>query len=114
MTGMGAFPSIRRPRVIWFGVNAPPEIQDLYLGIDGVCEKLGFESEGDKFSPHLTIGRVSANATPEGIQRISTWFTRNQIGVIGEMQIGTICLYRSDLHPGGAIYTLIEKFPLRS
>src|SRR5215216_1553244 len=63
LIGLGSFPSLKRPRVIYVGIQAPAVLESLQRGIESATHRLGYESEERGFSPHLTIGRVKQNAT---------------------------------------------------
>jgi len=102
---LGAFPSIHRPRVIWVGVEAPSELKSLHKDIEIETASLGYEPENRPFSPHLTLGRASKNIKPSDHRRISEVLGQSRIGFFGNMLVRSIYLYRSDLQPGGAIYT---------
>lgn len=57
--GLGAFPSLEKPRTIWLGVSeGEGELADLAKRIDDELATLGYAREMRKFSAHLTIGRV--------------------------------------------------------
>jgi 2'-5' RNA ligase len=103
--GVGAFPKLRSPRVIWVGVEAPQELLNLQRGIDMHLTRLGYAPERRKFSPHLTLGRVSRNATPQGVRKIGDVIASQKIGFLGVARIRAVHLYRSDLKPDGAVYT---------
>lgn len=65
MTGAGAFPSVRNPRVIWAGIDDPGrKLGKLWTDIERVLVKNGFEPEKKSFSPHLTLGRVKDMQPP--------------------------------------------------
>ena len=66
--GLGAYPKVRRPRVIWTGVEAPSELVDLQQSIETHTARLGYAIDNREFSPHLTLGRVSRNALPESLR----------------------------------------------
>jgi 2'-5' RNA ligase len=102
---LGAFPSIRRPRVVWVGVEAPPELRTLQHGIETETQRLGYAREDRDFSPHLTLGRISRNAASRDVQRVSEVVGSYKVGFLGAARVQAIYLYRSDLQPGGAIYT---------
>lgn len=102
---LGAFPSERRPRVIWVGVEAPAELSAIQHGIEAETARLGYPAEERAFSPHLTLGRVARNATPQNINQISRVLTSYKIGFLGATRVQAVHLYRSDLGAGGAIYT---------
>ncbi|MGD2156677.1 MAG: RNA 2',3'-cyclic phosphodiesterase [Anaerolineales bacterium] len=103
--GIGAFPKIRRPRVIWIGVEAPSELISLQRSIESQTAKLGYAKDRRSFSPHLTLGRVSRNATPREVRKIGNLLNETKIGFLGVAPVKEVHLYRSDLKPGGAVYT---------
>ena len=102
---LGAFPSPRRPRVIWIGVQAPEELSALAQGIETATIPLGFPSEGRPFSPHLTLGRVSQHAAPDEINKLAELLLKTQVGSLGTARVNGVHIFRSDLRPSGAIYT---------
>jgi 2'-5' RNA ligase len=102
---VGTFPSNRRPRVIWVGVEAPPELEALHRGIETETARLGYAPEDRPFSPHLTLGRVSRNVNPGELRQISETLESYKVGFLGAMRVSAVHLYRSDLQPGGSIYT---------
>ena len=104
---LGAFPSTRRPRVIWIGVEAPAELGQLQRALDEATARLGYPSEERGFSPHLTLGRISRNANNEELRRIGQVVEGTNVGRLGAMQVQEVNLYRSDLQPTGAVYTCL-------
>jgi 2'-5' RNA ligase len=104
---LGTFPSNRRPRVIWVGVEAPPELKALHHSIETETARLGYTPEGRPFSPHLTLGRVSRNVNSSELSRISEVVLGSKVGFLGATLVDSVHLYRSDLKPGGAVYTQI-------
>lgn len=111
--GLGAFPDIRRPRVLWVGVKGPKELHDLHHAVESAMEKIGYAREARPFEPHLTLGRVSRNASPEEVRRVSETLRAVQVGFLGSALVEEIYLYRSDLRPTGAVYTRLAAAPLR-
>jgi 2'-5' RNA ligase len=109
---LGAFPSPRRPRVIWIGVQAPGELAALARGIETVTVPLGFPTEERAFSPHLTLGRVSQHASPDEVAELGELLSRIRIGELGIAPVEKVCLFRSDLRPTGAVYTAIYQAKL--
>lgn len=103
--GLGAFPSMRRPRVIWVGVDAPAVLASLQRAIEIETIRLGYTAEERGFSPHLTLGRVAHNATPEEVRSVADTITTFKVGDLGTAVVDHVRLFRSDLQPGGAIYT---------
>jgi 2'-5' RNA ligase len=112
--GGGAFPSNRQPRVIWVGVEAPQDLILIQHEIDMATSRIGYAPEERPFSPHLTIGRVSRNATSEDVRKISQSLDKIHVGFLGATCVEKIHLYRSDLQPSGAIYTEIFTGTLKA
>lgn len=102
---LGAFPSMNRPRVIWIGVQAPQELFNLQRRIEAETEHLGYPREQRAFSPHLTLGRISHNASPTEVRQIGEALAAHRVGGLGVMRVESVALYRSDLRPSGAVYT---------
>src|SRR5271156_3103415 len=55
--GIGGFPSLARPRVVWAGLSGANLI-GLAASVETAAVKAGFGSADRPYSPHLTIGRV--------------------------------------------------------
>ncbi len=110
---LGAFPSVHRPRVVWMGVEAPPGLAALQRSIDQGMKQLGFPTEDRPFSPHLTLGRVSRNAGPNDARLLGEILERSKIETLGSLTIQAIHLYRSELAPGGSIYTGLYSAALK-
>ena len=58
LQSLGAFPTFRRPRVVWLGVDAPASLELLKDRMERFAEGIGFPPEGVPFRPHVTLGRV--------------------------------------------------------
>jgi 2'-5' RNA ligase len=110
---VGAFPNPKRARVLWVGVSAPPELKAAQRGIEAQMESLGYPREGRPFSPHLTLGRVGKDAHPNHLQAIGRALESSQVSTLGSMQVQAVHLFKSDLQPGGAVYTRIHTSQLR-
>src|SRR4030065_2485558 len=95
--GSGAYPSIRQPRVIWIGVEAPQELIAVQNEIESATAKLGYAREEKVFSPHLTLGRVSRNATSQDVKAISQTLEKTRVRYLGAACVEKVHLHRSDL-----------------
>jgi RNA 2',3'-cyclic 3'-phosphodiesterase len=110
--GLGAFPNTRHARVLWVGVEAPAELVNVQRGIETSVSRLGYSREDRPFSAHLTLGRVSRNATSKDIHLISDVFEATKVGFLGVAQVDEIHLLKSDLRPTGAVYSRVFSAPL--
>lgn len=115
LTGLGSFPSAKRPRVIYIGIQAPAELEALQHGVEAAARTLGYESEERSFSPHLTIGRVKhalrISATDQ--QKIRRALEGTKIDSLGTARVDSVHLYKSDLKPTGSVYTRLYSAQLK-
>lgn len=111
--GLGSFPDLKRPRVIYIGIQAPAALKTLQRGIESASRRLGYESEERGFSPHLTIGRVKQNVTATEQQTIRRALEEIRIDSLGIARVDSIHLYKSDLKPTGSVYTRLYSAPLK-
>ena len=112
--GLSSFPSPKRPRVIFIGLQAPAELEALQHGIESATTRLGYESEERGFSPHLTIGRVRQNISASDQQKIRHALEQTRIDSLGTARVDSIHLYNSDLRPTGSVYTRLFSAPLKN
>lgn len=109
---IGSFPTSKRPRVLWAGLNAPASLPSLARGIETASARLGYPAEERGFSPHLTIGRVRQNASATDLQKIRAALEETKIGNLGAVHIDSVHLFKSNLQPGGSVYTRLFSAPL--
>lgn len=112
LRGMGAFPSVKRARVLWIGLQAPPALASLQHELDVATSRLGYVSEEREFSPHLTIGRVRQNASSSDLQRIREVLEANPIDYLAAFTVDAVHLYASELLPTGSVYSKLRTVDL--
>jgi 2'-5' RNA ligase len=106
VTGLGCFPNLRRPRVIWVGIEeSTGRLSTLHSQLEAGFERLGFEPEGRRFHPHLTLGRRRRGTTPQDLHALRALLESKRMGSLGEAPVDQVCLFRSELRPTGAVYT---------
>ena len=110
--GLGSFPTPRNPKVLWIGIHAPPGLTSLQRSIEAGVSRLGYKGEERAFSPHLTIARARQNAGLSDLQKIRAALDKIQLGNIGTARVDSVHLFKSDLQPGGSIYTKLFSAPL--
>lgn len=113
VSGLGVFPNLRRPRVVWAGSEGGTALSELQKGLDQGTAALGFPREERPFSPHLTLGRVSDHAGEAELAALARALAETKAGELGRVQVDRIHLFRSDLRPEGPIYTSLQHFLLR-
>jgi len=113
LSGLSSFPNLRRPRVIYVGIQAPASLEALQRGIESSSRRLGYESEERGFSPHLTIGRIKQTVTAAEQQTIRRILESTKIDSLGTARVDSVQLFKSDLKPTGSVYTRMFSAPLK-
>lgn len=113
LTGLGAFPSLRRPRVIYIGIQAPAALDTLQRGIESASHRLGYESDERPFSAHLTLGRVKQNVGAADQQKIRRTIEGTQVDLLGTARVDSVHLFKSELKPSGSVYTRLYSALLK-
>ena len=105
--GIGAFPNVKNPRVIWMGMVDEKEVlASFQKGLETELEKIGFEPENRPFQAHLTLGRVrSSRGREELVRRMEKYVGKE----FGDFRVERVILFRSDLRPTGPIYTPLRE-----
>ena len=109
LAGSGAFPDIRRPRVLWIGVREGADrLRTLAESMDTALGDEGFERDTRPFSAHLTLGRVRS---PRGVAEV---LSRMQAAEWdgGVFEADTVVVMQSDLQKTGAVYTALATISL--
>ena len=99
--GIGAFPKVKFPRVIWIGTDeiGGNALVDLVKHVQNVLEPLGFTSD-KPFKSHITIFRIKNK-----IGDISKELEKFSSYEFGSQQVSSIKLKQSTLTPQGPIYS---------
>jgi len=105
--GVGAFPNIHRPRVIWIGVSdGAEELKGLYAQVERGLLGLGLRGEDRPFTPHLTIARVRSGRNRD---RLAMTLESLIDAEFGSLTVSHVRLKRSTLTPRGPIYTTLAE-----
>ena len=103
--GIGAFPNLYRPRVLWVGVKQGASIVSrLAKAVNLELKHLGFPTD-DRFHPHLTLARLR---TPMNLEPLKNMLRQYDTIDRAVVNVKEITLMRSELHPNGAIYTPLK------
>jgi RNA 2',3'-cyclic 3'-phosphodiesterase len=107
IAGLGVFPSERRARVLWVGLEDPAGLlAALAADLEPALAPLGFEAEKRAFTPHLTLARFKPPASIVGVLSEEPRVAEKSFDV------DHLALYRSHLHPKGASYEVLGTIPL--
>jgi RNA 2',3'-cyclic 3'-phosphodiesterase len=110
LRGVGAFPTMRRPRVVWAGIRPEPRLELLHHDVEVACEGLGLEVEGRPFRPHLTLGRVRPGAAADLPKRLAA--AARLVQLRATARVASVDVMRSELATGGSRYAVLHRIPL--
>ncbi len=115
--GLGVFPNLKRPRVLWLGLSGEdadmPALSALQAAISRELSEIGFEPDKE-FRPHLTLGRVREGASRDeigAITRVLTSTDGHPTSAIA-FTLHDVSLIKSELRPSGSVYTRVITIPL--
>ena len=109
--GVGVFPDMRAPRVLWLGISDSDSLTGLQKSIEDGLVKLGFSPEKRRFRPHLTLGRFKSSSGKEGLY---DKIEEHKNLKLGSIEVKSIFLIKSELTSSGAEYTKIAGIDLKS
>ncbi len=110
--GIGFFPGIKRPRVIWVGLGgATTVLLNLQRNLANRLAAVGFAKEKRSFKAHLTLGRIRRAVHPNILgQALEDYSDLENLNFSADR----IILFKSDLKPSGAVYTHLKQAELRT
>lgn len=111
---LGAFPNLKRPRVLWVSIKGEIDtLLSLQQSIDSALAPLGFTEEKRPFTPHLTLARLRERTSPAERKIFAELVMSTNFESSYPLEVKTISLMRSQLTPEGAIYTRLFALKLQ-
>lgn len=107
---VGAFPSLRRPRVVWLGVGSGDSLAALQRAVERACGDAGAEPEGRAFHAHLTLARVRPGTREETLRTLRT--AAASMTARAEFRATAVTLFESIPAAGGSRYEVRHEAPL--
>ena len=106
--GLGAFPDLRYPRVVWAGITeGADQLKNVFNQLEPRLRSLGFAPDRKGFSPHLTIARVRSGRNKA---QLADFAAKNANYDFGAINAKCLRLKRSDLTPRGPIYSTLKDY----
>lgn len=111
LTGAGAFPSLKMPRILFLGVKHLGEnnLIKLYHDIANILKNQGLRIEERPFIAHITLGRVKDRPSTGSGQKIN--FVGEEMPDV-EFKVDSFELMESVLTPEGPEYRVLNSYPL--
>ena len=111
---LGVFPNLNRVRVVWVGIGGEVEkLVRLQHSLEDNLDILGFPPEERTFSPHLTLGRVREQASPQERQKLGDIVTGMKVETVEPFAVNNISLIKSQLTGAGPVYSRIVAVNLK-
>lgn len=107
LRGFGAFPTIRKPRVLWIGVDPSPALRCLKQDIEWGLADRGFEKETRAFHPHITVGRTTGEEGAGAFRGLDD--LAGAIRFKAKVPLKGLDLMRSEPTRSGARYTAVHR-----
>jgi 2'-5' RNA ligase len=110
LVGLGAFPGVHRPSVVWAGLENAETLVVIANALETALEPLGFSRERRPFRPHLTLARIRSKPPAE----LGTLLRDQATREFGTAKIDAVELIQSELGPRGSRYTMLATVALPS
>ena len=108
INGLGVFPSLSYPRVIWARITEGAEqLRSVFTQMEPRLQSLGFTPDPKGFSPHLTIARVRS---AQNTAQLAEFITKNVKYDFGTVKAQCLRLKKSELTPKGPIYSTLKEY----
>ncbi|MFH1590522.1 MAG: RNA 2',3'-cyclic phosphodiesterase [archaeon] len=102
---IGFFPDEKRPRVVWLGIEACPELMRLQQDIEEALVGLGFKKDFS-FHPHITLARIKFLDDRAGfLETIKSLPIEKKT-----VDVMSFALIESVLMPTGPVYDVVTEF----
>jgi 2'-5' RNA ligase len=108
--GLGCFPNLSRPRVLWMGLEPHPALTQLQQGLESELTPLSFAPENRAFRPHLTLARMHQG---QGHTQLGPLLQTYHTHEFGEIAVEQLYLLQSQLHWEGAVYSMLHSVMLQ-
>ncbi len=108
LKGIGVFPSLSCPRVVWAGITeGANELRSIFDQLEPRLRSLGFAADQHGFSPHLTIARVRSGRNKA---QLADFVKQNADLDFGTIRAECLRLKKSVLSPKGPTYSTLREF----
>jgi RNA 2',3'-cyclic 3'-phosphodiesterase len=110
LSGLGAFPNLRVPRVVWMGVQQDPRLELVHHDVEAACAANAYPFEARAFRPHITLARLREPLPLANARALA--LAARAVVYKGMQQVNALSLIESTLGPGGPRYTKVASIPL--
>jgi 2'-5' RNA ligase len=107
LDGLGTFERRGQPDAVWAGIAPHEPLRALHRKVDQALARVGVAPDQRAYLPHITLARLKRGAGTVGN-------LLEQSGGVASapFTVDHFALFESNLTPEGALYTIVERFPL--
>jgi 2'-5' RNA ligase len=107
LDGLGAFDRRGQTEAVWAGITPHAPLAALHKKVDQALARVGIPPDQRAYLPHVTLARLNRSSGPVGnlVERAGGLSS-------APFTVAEVALFESNLTPEGAVYTIIERYPL--
>lgn len=109
LSGIGAFPHARRPRIVWMGIEDPRPLVALATRVRASLAQAGYAGDDKEFRAHITLARTRSE---RNLAELVAWLRDHAHDPLPEFHVTDARLYRSVLGPAGPTYETLHAASL--
>jgi RNA 2',3'-cyclic 3'-phosphodiesterase len=103
----GVFGKPAKPDTLWIGVSPRKAVEILHNKVDNALRAVGIAPEQRQYLPHITLARLNHRVGP-----LHGFLETGPGPANPAFPVDDFCLYRSTLGHDGAVYDILERYPL--
>jgi len=111
LTGVGTFGK-SSPAVLWAGVEKNEALEALHGQVLSAMRRAQLPVPPGRFRPHVTIARFGRGQHPDCLRRLAGFIAARAAFRAPLFRATGFTLYRSTLHPEGALHEALASYPL--
>lgn len=113
--GIGAFPSLKKPGILWAGVETlQGDLKALQHVAASGAGQIGIAPDARPFHPHITLARFKKRENSRSAaQHVTPYLAEGMTPEFGnEFRASNVVLFSSTLTKNGPVYKILQEFPL--
>jgi 2'-5' RNA ligase len=107
LSGIGAFERRGQAETVWAGVAPHEPLKSLHKKIDAALARVGVAPDERAYLPHITLARLR-----RGSGHVGNLLEQSGALASPPFPVADFALYESTLTPEGAVYSIVERYPL--
>ena len=107
LAGLGVFERRGNPETLWAGVTPHAPLHALHKKIDQAVTRVGCPPDRRAYAPHITLARLRSES-----REVQAFLSQHGDLASAPFPVDSFALFESALTPGGAIYSMVERYSL--